>query len=76
MNSPGLPESLQAEILLNERQVSELLGLSISTLRNARTDPKRKEKAPPYYKICGTSVRYRLGTVIEWRDRFREEEGD
>lgn len=54
-----------AERTLNERQVAELLGLKIQTLRNWR----HKRKGPAYIKL-GAAVRYRgedLDSYIESR---------
>ena len=49
--------------LINEHELSELLGLSVLTLR--RTRCCNPERHPPYKKL-GSSVRYDLDEVWKW----------
>jgi predicted DNA-binding transcriptional regulator AlpA len=50
-------------IWLNEKQVSEICGLSISTLQNWRCGANERI---PYYKIGKRCVRYSLSEVLEY----------
>lgn len=51
------------EKLLNEFELAEFLGISVLTVRrNRSTAPHR---LPPHAKF-GSSVRYRLQTVLKW----------
>jgi len=50
---------------LNEKQVAEITGFALSTLRNNRF----LQRGIPYVKV-GKSVRYKLGDVIEFMDRI------
>lgn len=54
---------------LNEKQVAELTGISISTLRQARM----KKEGIPYMKVGKKLVRYRLSEVINYMDSKRVE---
>lgn len=49
------------EPLLSERQLSELTGISVSTLQSYR----HQRQHFPYYKI-GRNVRYRLSEVMHY----------
>ena len=52
-----------AEIdLINERQLSELLGIAIQTARNWRSTGR----GPAYVKLGGRSVRYRVVDVQDF----------
>jgi hypothetical protein len=51
---------------LTEKQVSEITGRALPTLRNDRS----ARKGIPYCKI-GKSVRYPLDAVIEFMERHR-----
>jgi predicted DNA-binding transcriptional regulator AlpA len=51
---------------LNERQVSEITGRALSTLRNERS----KRIGIPYYKI-GRSVRYNFQDVIKFMESHK-----
>ena len=51
---------------LNERQVSEITGRALSTLRNERS----KRTGIPYYKI-GRSVRYNFQDVIQFMESHK-----
>ena len=44
--------------LLNEREASELLSISLATLRRRRTEGR-----PPRFVKIGSSVRYRMEDV-------------
>lgn len=46
---------------LNEREVSRITGLSLSTLRNDRW----RGRNIPFYRL-GRSVRYRADDVVKW----------
>jgi len=61
----NLPPDLADLRMLREREVSELAGVSLQTLRNWRSDPRKRGRGPAYYKING-SVRYRLSAVLRW----------
>jgi hypothetical protein len=54
--------------LLDEKQVASLLGLSIQTLRNDRSNPSLRRI--PYVKL-GKSVRYRPEDVAAYIERNR-----
>ena len=56
---------------LNEKQVSEMTGRALSTLRNERF----LGKGMPYIKI-GKSVRYRLDEVVKFMESKRVETVD
>ena len=58
----------KAEKYLNEKQVSELTGLALQTLRNARFN----SRLFPYVKI-GRSVRYRISDIVAVMERHRIE---
>ncbi|MEN6486351.1 MAG: helix-turn-helix domain-containing protein [Syntrophobacteraceae bacterium] len=51
---------------LNEKQVAELTGFAVQTLRNDRFLGRRI----PYLKI-GKSVRYDLNDVVEFMERHK-----
>ncbi len=51
---------------LTEKQVAEMTGFALSTLRNNRF----MQRGIPYVKV-GKSVRYKLGDVIEFMDRIQ-----
>jgi predicted DNA-binding transcriptional regulator AlpA len=51
---------------LNERQVSEITGRALSTLRNERS----KRTGIPYYKV-GRSVRYNFQDVIQFMESHK-----
>ena len=53
---------------LNEKQVSEMTGRALSTLRNERF----LGKGMPYIKI-GKSIRYKLGDIITFMEAGRIE---
>ncbi len=50
---------------LTEKQVAEITGFALSTLRNNRF----LQRGIPYVKV-GKSVRYKLGDVIAFMDRI------
>jgi predicted DNA-binding transcriptional regulator AlpA len=56
VSSPQLFDSL-----LNERQTSSVLNLSVRTLQSWRSDGR----GPPYVKT-GRAIRYRIQDLIEW----------
>ena len=53
---------------INESQVAEMTGISLSTLRNQRFE----RRGMPYHKIS-RSVRYKLTDVVEYMDARRVE---
>jgi predicted DNA-binding transcriptional regulator AlpA len=56
------PEAMKTkELYLNEKQVAEMIGLSVITLRNRRC----QRRGFPYVKI-GKSVRYLRQTVLDY----------
>ncbi len=61
----SLPGDLQDLRMLREAEVSQLAGVSLQTLRNWRSDPRKRDRGPRYYKL-NSSVRYRLGDVLRW----------
>lgn len=52
---------------LNERQVSEITGRAVSTLRNERF----LRKGLPYLKIGGRSIRYKTEDVLAYMEKRR-----
>jgi hypothetical protein len=73
MTSPSaIPAELQPFKMLNEREVAALAGVSVVTLRNWRSDPKRKHLSPLWHKQ-GVRVRYRTRDVLEWLSKGRVE---
>ena len=54
--------------LIDEKQVSEIIGRGLQSLRNDRC----KNIGIPFYKI-GKSVRYRLDEVIQYAESRRVE---
>jgi predicted DNA-binding transcriptional regulator AlpA len=54
----------QIETLLNERQLSRLIAVSIGTLRSWRSDGKG-----PRFRKVGQLVRYAPSDVNEWLSR-------
>lgn len=67
-----LPPDLADLRMLRETEVSALAGVSLQTLRNWRSDPRKRGRGPEYYKLNG-SVRYRLSTVLLWIEAGRVE---
>ncbi len=59
---------LNSERLLNVKQVSEMIGLQVGTLNRARLTGA---PSPPFCKI-GSSVRYRLSSVLRWIESQEE----
>jgi predicted DNA-binding transcriptional regulator AlpA len=60
---------------LNEKEVKDLTGFALPTLRNWRF----LRKGPPYCKVGGRSIRYRREDVLAYMERARvhlQEEGD
>ena len=49
---------------LKEKEVSEITGFALSTLRNQRWD----RRGIPYFKVGKRSVRYRMVDVIEYME--------
>ena len=55
--------------LLTDREVTDLIGMSVSFLRQTRTRCYRgKETGPPIVKI-GKVVRYDIDDVIAWIEK-------
>jgi hypothetical protein len=50
---------------LNEKEVHEITGRALSTLRNERF----MRRGLPYLKIAGRSIRYRTGDVISFMEQ-------
>ena len=59
----------KAPLLLKEKEVAELLGVSVSYLRKSRCEGTRKRKtpAPPFVRI-DDSVYYRFVDINAWVD--------
>lgn len=57
--SPPLPRELHPFRLLNEKQVAELTGIGVQTLRNSRC----RRRGLPYVKIS-KSIRYQLADIL------------
>jgi len=58
--------------LLNEREVAEMTGLALSTLRHWRV----RRIGPPFLKLGRKrqgAVRYALHDLVEWAERWRVE---
>jgi predicted DNA-binding transcriptional regulator AlpA len=58
--------------LLTEKEVSALTGIQLSTLRHWRC----KRIGPPFLKLGRrrqSAVRYALGDVMQWAERWRVE---
>ena len=53
---------------LNEREVAEMTGISLSTLRNNRF----KHRGIPYYKV-GKMVRYKSDEIVAFMEERRIE---
>jgi predicted DNA-binding transcriptional regulator AlpA len=53
----------QLETLLTERQVAEISGMSVASVRRWR----HKKQGPKYLKV-GAAVRYRPADVAAWLD--------
>ncbi|MFC1512221.1 helix-turn-helix transcriptional regulator [Candidatus Latescibacterota bacterium] len=51
---------------LNEKEVSKVTGIALSSLRNQRFE----RRGIPYYKV-GRSVRYKVEDVIQHVERIR-----
>lgn len=56
----------QVDVLVNEKKVSEITGLALSTLRN-----RRSQGRPPRYIKIGKSVRYALADIQDFIDANR-----
>ena len=57
----------QMEKLLSQKEMAEILGLSVRALENFR-----KDKGLPFYKI-GHLIKYRMSEVEKW---LKERQGD
>jgi excisionase family DNA binding protein len=53
---------MNSDALLSERQVAEMVGLSLATLRRWRA----KKQGPAFAKLGASSVRYRYQDVMAW----------
>ena len=49
---------------LTERELAEMLGVSIRTLQGWRC----RSRGPRYYKLSGDAVRYRLDEAQAWAE--------
>lgn len=58
---------LDARALLRAPELSELLGLTLSTLAKLRCSGK----GPPFYKLTNQSVGYNQDDVMEWLSKQR-----
>ena len=66
MQSERKGKTLDEDVMVNEHEAVLIVGLSVSTLRNKRWACS----GPPYYKI-GSSVRYRLADLRQYREAHR-----
>lgn len=59
-------------LLLSEKQVAQLIGMSRSFLRQARMEGCRKNRteAPPFVRI-GRAIRYKAEDVLSWLSSHR-----
>lgn len=58
--------------LLNSEQAAKFLGIQPTTLKQSRhTGILLGEPAPPFLKM-GRSTRYKLASLVEFRDQFSE----
>ena len=58
--------------LLNSEQAAKFLGIQATTLKQSRhTGVLLGEPAPPFLKM-GRSTRYRMSSLLEFRDQFSE----
>jgi predicted DNA-binding transcriptional regulator AlpA len=58
---------LDARVLLRAPELSELLGLTLSTLAKLRCSGK----GPPFYKLTNQTVGYRQDEVMDWLSHRR-----
>ena len=68
---PMQPTTLEPR-LLTEKEVSQMTGLALSTLRHWRV----RRVGPPYLKLGRKrqgAVRYNLADVVRWTENFRVE---
>jgi hypothetical protein len=72
---PKIPDNLPW--LLDERQASELLGVSRSFLRKSRCEGLRfnRTQAPPFVSVGGRRL-YRLSDLKEWVSGLKEGASD
>ena len=61
-------------LLLNEKQLAELINVSPASLRKMRSEGKSKGRSDlPPHVYHGGRVRYPLDTVIKWIDSLTRE---
>ena len=58
------PQSLVAPKYINEKQVAEMLGISVRSLQGWRC----RGRGPRFYRLGGDSVRYRTDEVQAWAE--------
>lgn len=63
----SLPPELKQFAYLNERQVSELTGRAVQSLRNDRF----MGRGFPYVKLFGKSIRYKISDVLAAMESHR-----
>ncbi|MBM3740407.1 MAG: helix-turn-helix domain-containing protein [Acidobacteria bacterium] len=57
-------QSLVAPKYINEKQVAEMLGISVRSLQGWRC----RGRGPRFYRLGGDSVRYRADEVQAWAE--------
>lgn len=65
-STASTPVEKQQDRYLTEREVLEITGVSLSTLRSNRSS----HKGMPYIKV-GRSVRYKLSDIVAYMDEHR-----
>jgi len=60
------------EVYLTIQEVSEMTGMSISTLRSYQ----QQGIGPPYYKFTPKMIKYKEHEVREWFDKHKNEDGE
>jgi predicted DNA-binding transcriptional regulator AlpA len=73
MNQPTNNNAIMLNELLNDKQVSELIGSAQATLRKSRMKGEKLLGVnPPSYLKLGRSVRYRRSTVLAWLESLEQ----
>ena len=64
---PSRNDAEELPLLINEKQASKYLGVSLSFLRKARSDgsPGGRTPAPPFVRVGGR-VYYRVADLDQW----------
>jgi predicted DNA-binding transcriptional regulator AlpA len=57
-------------VFVNEAETARITGMSRIYLRKSRCEGNREGRtdAPPFVRINGHSIRYRLSDIIQWCD--------